>query len=94
MGGLTGVMAIDKKSELDDSEFCRDGQCEPEAHGDVDALDTLRTLSTVGFIVGVAGAGVGVGLLIAGHGDAEGRALAKTALRLGPGHLSLTGTIP
>jgi hypothetical protein len=91
VGGITGVMAMGKKSELEDSGFCSDVAREPDVHDDVDSLNTLRTLSTVGFVVGVVGAGVGVTLLITGGGKAERGPAARTELRLGPGRVGLAG---
>jgi hypothetical protein len=90
-GGITGVMAMGKKSELDDSGLCRDGKCAPAAHDDVDSLDTLRTISTVSFVVGAIGVGTGVTLLVTGGGGDERRPAAGAALRVGPGWLGLAG---
>jgi hypothetical protein len=90
-GGITGVMAMGKKKDLDGSAFCRDGKCGPEAHSDVDSLNTLRTLSTVGFVVGAVGVGAGVVLLVTGGKKQESRPSARTEIRVGPGYLDVAG---
>jgi hypothetical protein len=62
VGGVTGVMAISTKSSVEDQ--CRNNQCLPPAHADVDKYNSLRTISSVGFIAGVVCAGAGVTLLL------------------------------
>jgi hypothetical protein len=91
VGGITGVMALGKKSDLDDSPYCSDDSCGPEVHDDVDSLNTLRTVSTIGFVVGAVGVGVGVTLLLTGGGSERAPA-ARTELRIGPGAVGLRGT--
>ena len=59
VGGITGVMAMGKASDLDGK--CPDGKCtDPALQSDIDSYKTLGTISTVGFIVGVVGVGAGV----------------------------------
>jgi hypothetical protein len=74
-GSVTGLMAVGKKSSLD----CPDKQCPPSQHDDLDSAKTLATISTVGFGVGIAGAAVGVVLLMTGGNKAE----AAPSARLG-----------
>jgi hypothetical protein len=62
-GGITGLMAMSKKSSLE----CPDEKCPPAEHDKLDSAKTLATVSTIGFGVGVAGAAVGVVLLVTGN---------------------------
>lgn len=59
VGGITGVMALSKKSKLD--EDCGSGTCPPELHGELDSYNTLRTTAYVG--LAIAAVGITVGLL-------------------------------
>jgi hypothetical protein len=72
-GGITGLMAISKKSDL---SGCVDKSC-PSSQGDkIDSAKTMATISTVGFGVGVVGVGLGVVLLLTG-GSGSGSASAQ-----------------
>src|SRR5262245_8809175 len=51
-GGVTGAMAMSKRSALDDNPSCADGKCLHDVEDDVSSLRTFRTISTVGFIAG------------------------------------------
>ena len=62
VGSVTGVLALVKKGDLDDA--CPDRSCPPAKWDDADSYDSLRTYSTVGFAVGVIGAGAGALLLL------------------------------
>jgi hypothetical protein len=62
LGGVSGGLALDRKSTLD--EGCPGGNCPPPLHGDVDAFETLRLVSTVGFVAGGALFAGGVVLLL------------------------------
>lgn len=61
-GSVTGLMAMSKKSSLD----CPDDKCPAPEHDKLDSAKTLATVSTIGFGVGIAGAAVGVVLLLTG----------------------------
>lgn len=101
LGGVTGGMLLIQQSNLQGR--CPNQACPPEAHDDAKQFNTLRTVSTVGFIVGAVGAGSGVTLhLLAPTGNADdgtpqGAAGADAGpsalhLRLSPARLELTGT--
>jgi len=61
VGSIFGVMALSKKSSLDDT--CKvKSDCPPTAQNDIDALHTDATVSTVGFVVG--GIGLAAGLIV------------------------------
>ncbi|HEU4409858.1 MAG TPA: hypothetical protein VFS43_31685 [Polyangiaceae bacterium] len=62
VGAVAGVLMVGKKGDLEDG--CPGGGCPPERHGDVDAFRTLRTVSNVGYGVGLLGVGAGVVLLL------------------------------
>lgn len=86
VGGVTGVLAINKKSELDDSGQC-EGGCPESLRSDVDALHRFRTISTVGFIAGGVLAATGV-VLWATAPSASG---AEAHATLVPGGVMLGG---
>jgi hypothetical protein len=60
VGSIAGALAMGKKSSLDSS--CANGKCPDQAP--IDSYRSVATVSTVGFVVGVVGAGAGAILLI------------------------------
>ena len=94
LGGVTGVLALSKKSSLDDNQNCLNGECTYAVEDDVNALRTFRTISTIGFIAGGALAATGVVLLLTSNGAAQSgrRPAASLALALSPGELRLRGS--
>ena len=86
VGVVTGILAASEASDI--SAGCVDNHCLPADAARGDAAETLGTVSTVGLVIGAAGIGVGVGLLVFGGSD-EGAP--KAALRAGPGSLTLRG---
>lgn len=64
VGAVTGALAMDKKSELDDSPACDNRGCLPSERERVESYDTLRWASSAGFITGAALGAVGVTLLL------------------------------
>ena len=62
IGTVTGILAISKKTSIEDS--CPNERCAPPVHDDADAYNSLRTVSTVGFIAGLVGVGIGTTMLI------------------------------
>ena len=84
VGVFAGVKAMDKHRTLE--ENCEDsGDCEPAYHEEIDAFHTWRTVSSVGYAVGIVGVGAGTVLLLLGD-DEEPR----TALHLRPDGAALT----
>jgi hypothetical protein len=61
VGAITGVMALNHKSELDAA--CRPG-CPASSAGDIRAFRSERTLSYVGFGLGALGLGAGAYLIV------------------------------
>jgi len=89
-GGVTGLMVLSKKSDLEGNQHCRGTTCEEAAHGDVDSYNRLRTISGVSFIVGGVAAAAGATLLLTlGEPDDEGRAVSGY---VGVGHAGLRGS--
>jgi tetratricopeptide (TPR) repeat protein len=79
VGGVAGVMTLQKKSIADDN--CDDALkiCTAEGKDANDAGRTLGTISTVGFVVGALGLGAGAYFLLTDEGGKE------TALGVHPG---------
>jgi hypothetical protein len=69
---------MSKRNSLEGDGTCVDGKCPTSASGDVDSVNSLRTISTVGFAVGVVGLGAGVALLLAAPPSSESE---KAAVR-------------
>lgn len=88
VGTITGVMALGKGSDADTD--CPDGHCKSkDALDSVNTGKTLGTVSTIAFIAGGVGVGVGVvGLLIGGK---KTEPSAKLDLGVGPSSLFLKG---
>ena len=59
-GVVSGVVMLSKKSDLEPR--CPANRCPPSTHDDVDSFRRLRVVSTVGYVVG--GVGVGLGALL------------------------------
>ncbi len=58
-GGITGLLAMNKKSKLDD--VCDDGECPTSAQDDLDSARLMATISTIGFAAaGLGGLAVGI----------------------------------
>ncbi len=89
-GTITGVIAMGKKSDLEDSGFCNGDKCSPQAHDDVDSLNSMRTISTIGFVVGAVGVGAGLTLLLTG-GEEEATAT-TTDIYVGPSSVRFRGS--
>jgi len=87
LGSVTGLMAVAKRSSLK-NDGCVDNECYTDQQGEIDSYDTLRTLSTVGFVVGAVGAAAGITLLLTAPEPGE----PNLALELRPGHAQLSGS--
>jgi hypothetical protein len=57
VGVVTGALALDRKATLD--RACAGTTCPPSASSDLDSFHELRTASTIGYLVGVAGIATG-----------------------------------
>lgn len=80
LGTVTGVLAIGKHSDLESDPSCRDDKCLPAVHDDVDSLNLLRLISTIGFIAGGAGVATGITLLVVGRGGDSSKPSARVSV--------------
>jgi hypothetical protein len=81
VGAITGIIALGKKSDLDSA--CKNKVCPSNAQQDtIDSGKTFGTVSTVGFVVGIVGAGVGTYLLLAGGSSSSSTSAASNPLRV------------
>jgi hypothetical protein len=82
VGATTGLMSMNKKSEVDAG--CRDFKCPPSAYDALDGAKTLATISTIGFAVGGGGAILaGIGLAMGRSAPRKGQAPVQTFVGLG-----------
>jgi hypothetical protein len=88
-GGITGGLALSKKSGFESNPHCNDSACGPSQQSDVDSYNSMRTMSTVGFIAGGTLAAAGVVLLLTAPSSEP---KSSAALWLGPGSVRLRGT--
>ncbi len=61
-GAVTGLMAMGKASDLKD--HCVNGACPADQQSTIDSYKTLGLVSTIGFAVGIVGAGAGIYFLV------------------------------
>lgn len=87
VGSITGIMALGKGSDAETA--CPDKKCKtPDALDSAQSGQTLGTVSTIAFIAGGVGVGVGVVGLFLGGKKTE----AKVDVGVGPSRLLLRGT--
>jgi len=91
-GGVTGALAIGKRSDLDDNPACKDGKCSSSIRSEIDSFRTMRTVSTVGFVAGGVLAGAGFVLWLTSGSEHEARDSAQLGLRFAPNAVSMTGS--
>ncbi|MCC6214607.1 MAG: hypothetical protein IT376_07045 [Polyangiaceae bacterium] len=72
LGGVAGLATLDAKSSADAE--CPAKRCSPEGYAAVEDGRTFATLSTVGFVVGAVGVGVGAYLWLGGDEPGAPRA--------------------
>ena len=58
VGGITGILALSKKSDVDAA--CPNKQCPASAQSDIDASKSFGTVSTIAFVVAGAGAALAI----------------------------------
>lgn len=83
----TGLSAKSKRAALEDSGVCEGDRCPSSKQGDVDSLNTFRTISTIGFVAGGVLAVTGVTLLL----TAPSKSRPSAALQITPASLELRG---
>lgn len=74
VGGITGGIALGKKSDIDANANCRDNRCAPSETDQVDSYNAMTTVSSVGFIAGGALAALGAVLLVTAPSGAAAQA--------------------
>lgn len=84
-GAIAGLVMLDKQSTLDD--VCTP-TCPESSQDDLDGFRTARTVSFIGYGVGIVGVGVGAALLLTRSSSTDKAHLAPT---LGLGHVGLRG---
>jgi hypothetical protein len=95
VGGIFGILGLSDKSELEAS--CPDRRCEPSEYDALDAYESKRTISTIGFVAGAAFAATGVVLLLtapsgaASPSDAGARGKPRFGAFIGPNRVELFG---
>jgi hypothetical protein len=104
VGTIFGVLAFGAKSNLDSACVPTKASCPPTSQGDIDTLHTDSILSTVGWVVGAVGTGLGIYLILSAHGDDSSKAArgddGSKAARvnvhpwLGAGSAGVAGTFP
>jgi hypothetical protein len=80
VGAIAGSLAIGRRSVVD--AHCTGRACDAEGKAAGDAGKTLAAVSTVGFVVGAAGIGVGVLLLVSEPKPANAAARAALVVRM------------
>jgi hypothetical protein len=88
VGVVTGLMATSRHASAEDG--CPNGKCPAgsQAADDLDAFRTLRTVSTIGYAVGVVGVAAGVTLLLTAPSKPES---AHVAPYIGPASAGVAG---
>lgn len=84
LGGITGVVALGKHSSLKDDGACSDLHCNASESSQVNSYNSMRTVSSIGFIAGGVIAATGLVLVLTAPKNGE-----TTALTLAPGALFL-----
>jgi hypothetical protein len=98
VGAVTGLMSISKTNEL--KEICPNNGCPAGKQGDIDSATSLGNISTVAFVIGGIGLGVGIVGLVLSNGDKKeppataARAFAPERIRavLGPSYAGVAGS--
>ena len=92
LGVTAGAVGLVRLSSLRDEGCDESSHCYPSQQEDVNSYQLLRTLSTVGFYVGVPLLGVGTGTLLWTSGRGEGGTeTASVSAWAGPGSVGLSG---
>jgi hypothetical protein len=80
VGGIAGIMALDKKSTSD--ELCLPNGCEIGGEGEAarDSAQTLSVVSTVGWVVGAVGVGAGVYFILTSDDDETPETVLQTGV--------------
>jgi hypothetical protein len=75
VGAITGALAAGKEADIKSNRACSNLHCLPSETDAVNSYNSLRTLSSIGFIAGGVLAATGVVLLLTSRNDSPGLAL-------------------
>ncbi len=89
-GSITGLVAMGQRTSLQD-EGCEGNACYTDQASDVDSYNSMRTASSVGFIVGGVGLAAGATLLLTAPSHAERAPTAGAGLWIGVGSAGVSG---
>jgi hypothetical protein len=87
-GSVAGLMAISHKNAA--AMGCVDGECPPSTWDDLDRAESMATVSTVGFVVGVVGLAAGASALLLREEPKAAQRSVEVTPNLGPHGGSLT----
>jgi hypothetical protein len=97
VGSIFGVVALGKKTSLDNACGPIKSNCPVSAQGDIDSIHSAATGSTIGFAVGGIAAGAGLVMLLTSKHSTTGDAKEQPTHAslhpfIGPSSLGLTGS--
>jgi len=87
-GAVTGILVLTKRGQLDNSHDCLGTVCTSAEHDRLGSYNQMRTISTIGFVAGAVGIGVGTTLLLSAPKPKE----PGVAAWLGIGSVGVTGS--
>ena len=90
LGAVAGVVVLNQEQDLMDR--CPDRLCQADARADVESFDTMRLLSTAGFVVGGIGVAAGTTLLLLAPSDDEGADEAQVVPYVTLGGIGIRGS--
>jgi hypothetical protein len=91
IGAVTGLVAVGQKSDLSANDACGPGlDCPLARREDAEKYNTMRNVSTVGFVAGGVFAAAGAVLLLTSGGP--GKTSARFGVWMGPGSTGISGT--
>ncbi len=92
LGATTGIIAVNKKSQLEHSGSCKGTQCLPDQTDAVSSYGAFRTISGVSLIAGAALATTGVVVLVTALSPAEQVGGGSLWLRVSTHGAAIAGT--
>ena len=90
VGGVTGILAINKRSEL--SSACTNGVCGEAQLSNIDSYHKLATISTIGFVVAGVGGAFAIVLVLTEPKHVPKTARAQWSTFAGPSGGGVRGT--
>lgn len=90
LGAVTGVLFLSERSKL--TSECPDSKCPPSAHDDLGRYHLYSYTSAISLLVGVAGAGTGVALLLTKPKNEEPPRAARVSPYVALGSVGVEGS--